>query len=63
MCNRSKITYNTIRRNSTGIDFCNADPLICNNLIAENRRDGIVCRSKELIRCGGEVKLNVIREN
>jgi len=63
MCNHSKIVYNTLRRNSTGIEYCNSDPLINNNLIADNRRDGIASKSKELIRCGGEIKLNVIREN
>lgn len=63
MCNRSKISYNTIRRNLVGVDYCNSDPVISNNLILGNRRDGIVSRSKELIRCGGEVKLNTIREN
>jgi|JI6StandDraft_1071083.scaffolds.fasta_scaffold01667_17 parallel beta-helix repeat protein len=46
MCNRSKIIYNTIRRNSTGIDYCNSDPIISNNLVSQNRRDGIVSKSK-----------------
>jgi F-box protein 11 len=63
MCNRSKIAYNTIRRNSTGIEYSNSDPIISNNLITLNKKDGLVSKSRELIRCSGEVKFNVISEN
>lgn len=60
-CNRSKIVYNTLRKNTYGIKFTNASPYISNNLIAMHKKDGILSRTKELLHGGGEIKVNTIR--
>jgi parallel beta-helix repeat protein len=53
MCCQPRLAYNTIKHNYVGIDYVNSDPHITNNLVTMNKKDGIVSRSKELIRCGG----------
>lgn len=63
MCNKSKISYNSIIKNKVGIYFQNADPLIQNNTILFSKTDGIVCHAKDMIKCDGEIKFNQIRQS
>ena len=53
ICNKSKISHNTITRNAVGIQFTNADPSINNNTITYSKVDGIVCCAQDMVKCDG----------